>query len=185
MYEVEIKLPIFRRSQTQKGLEALGFKPGSLVRESDLYYTSDFHDFMKTDEALRIRTTENLTARTQSSCLTYKGKKIDSVSMTRRELETGVSDGQIAGQILEALGYRHLCPVVKLRQVYQRDQIHACVDQVEGLGSFLELEILVADRADYAPSLRQLEDILLDLGESMEATTTRSYLSMLLAKKEK
>ena len=56
MIEVEIKLPLFRRSVTERTLTEFGFKPGNLVKESDFYFTSDFHDFMKTDEALRIRT---------------------------------------------------------------------------------------------------------------------------------
>ena len=50
MIEVEIKLPLFRRSVTERTLTAFGFKPGNLVKESDFYFTSDFHDFMKTDD---------------------------------------------------------------------------------------------------------------------------------------
>ena len=70
MIEVEIKLPIYRRSITEKALMQMGFLPGDLVRESDIYFTSNFHDFMKKDEALRIRTSENLTTGSASSVLT-------------------------------------------------------------------------------------------------------------------
>ena len=45
MIEVEIKLPLFRRSVTERTLTEFGFKPGNLVKESDFYFTSDFHDF--------------------------------------------------------------------------------------------------------------------------------------------
>ena len=48
MIEVEIKLPLFRRSITERALTDCGFKAGNLVKESDFYFTSDFHDFMKT-----------------------------------------------------------------------------------------------------------------------------------------
>ena len=88
MIEVEIKLPLFRRSVTERTLTAFGFKPGNLVKESDFYFTSDFHDFMKTDEALRIRTCDNFNTRETASFLTYKGAKLDTVSTTRKELET-------------------------------------------------------------------------------------------------
>ena len=47
MIEVEIKLPLFRRSITERALTDCGFKAGNLVKESDFYFTSDFHDFMK------------------------------------------------------------------------------------------------------------------------------------------
>ena len=46
MIEVEIKLPLFRRSITERALTDCGFKAGNLVKESDFYFTSDFHDFM-------------------------------------------------------------------------------------------------------------------------------------------
>ena len=82
MIEVEIKLPLFRRSITERALTDCGFKAGNLVKESDFYFTSDFHDFMKTDEALRIRTCENFTTRETTSFLTYKGAKLDTVSTT-------------------------------------------------------------------------------------------------------
>ena len=80
MIEVEIKLPLFRRSITERALTDCGFKAGNLVKESDFYFTSDFHDFMKTDEALRIRTCENFTTRETTSFLTYKGAKLDTAS---------------------------------------------------------------------------------------------------------
>ena len=79
MIEVEIKLPLFRRSITERALTDCGFKAGNLVKESDFYFTSDFHDFMKTDEALRIRTCENFTTRETTSFLTYKGAKLDTI----------------------------------------------------------------------------------------------------------
>ena len=92
---------------------------------------------MRTDEALRIRESENLSRTSASSFLTYKGPKLDKVSNTRQELETAVADGDVCRDILLSLGYRELSPVRKLRQYYHRDTLTACVDQVEGLGSFL------------------------------------------------
>ncbi len=179
MIEVEIKLPILRRSTTERALGTLDFVPGDLVREYDMYFTSDFHDFWAMDEALRIRRTENLTTRTSSCVLTFKGPKIDQISMTRTELETEVGDGAVGTSILEALGYRAAFPVNKLRQYYSRNEMHACVDQVEGLGSFLELEILLESPRQREEALRQMEQVLHDIGYSMEDTTTKSYLCML------
>lgn len=182
MIEVEIKLPLFRRSITERALADYGFLAGHLVKESDLYFTSDFHDFMKTDEALRIRTCEDLTLRTSVSFLTYKGAKLDTVSSAREELETEIADADAGRQILTALGYRGLYPVKKLRQYYHKENVTACVDQVEGLGSFLELEILVETEAERPAALAHIEDILAALGSSLSETTRKSYLALLLAK---
>lgn len=179
MIEVEIKLPVHRRSAIEKGLTALGFTAGSLIRESDIYFTSPEHDFMHTDEALRIRTSENYTAASSSSFLTYKGPKIDKISTTRKELETKIEDSEVCRSILHCLGYTELAPVRKLRQYYHKDTITACVDQVEELGSFLELEILVETKEQRPEALKKIETILHDLDYSMKETTRFSYLYML------
>ena len=192
MIEVELKLPIYKRSATEAALVREGFTPGDLVREYDLYFTGAAKNFIKSDEALRIRTSENLHKRTSKSFLTYKGRKLDQVSMTRKELETGIEDAGTAAEILTALGYENQYPVSKLRQYYHRDDVTACVDQVEGLGSFLELELLVPETGSASNSgrkpisreeaLSHLTQILTRLGYSMEETTCRSYLSMIMAR---
>ena len=182
MIEVEVKLPLYRRSLTEKALLNLGFEAGDLVRESDLYFNSDFHDFIKRDEALRIRTCENLTQRTCQVFLTYKGRKLDSVSMTRKELETSIGDGKIGMEILKSLGYDKTFPVNKLRQLYHKDHITACVDQVEKLGSFLELEVLIDQESERERALEQIREILEAAGSSMDETTRVSYLGMLMRK---
>jgi adenylate cyclase class 2 len=173
MIEVEIKLPLFRRSITERALTDCGFKAGNLVKESDFYFTSDFHDFMKTDEALRIRTCENFTTRETTSFLTYKGAKLDTVSTTRKELETRIEDADIAREILISLGYKKLYPVTKLRQYYHKGRMTACVDQVE---------ILVDSPEQKESALQSIEALLLDMGSSLKETTRKSYLSMLLSK---
>ncbi|MCI5944444.1 MAG: class IV adenylate cyclase [Eubacterium sp.] len=187
MIEVEVKLPIYKRSQTEKGLCGLGFIPGHLIKESDIYFTSETHDFMQADEALRIRRCDNLSTGESSCVLTFKGPKLDSVSMTRRELETGIADGNTGCEILCALGYKKLAPVTKLRQYYHLEGMTACVDTVEKLGTFLELEILTPGdsshpEADRENALKKIEAILHDLGYSMSDTTRYSYLFMLQKK---
>ena len=55
----------------------------------------------------------------------------------------------------------------------------ACLDSGEGLGEYLELEILVEQEEDRQQALQQIEERLLSLGYSMQDTTRISYLSML------
>ena len=182
MIEVEIKLSIESREQTEKKLSQLGFKKGKLVEESDSYFNSPFHDFRETDEALRIRRSTDHTNGKSLAVITYKGPKIDAVSMTRCELESEVSDPAICGEILRSLGFFPVQPVKKMRRYYHRGEVTACVDQVEGLGDFLELEILVPTEKDRINALDQMENTLKELGHHMTETTRISYLSMLQAK---
>ncbi|SHJ86796.1 class IV adenylate cyclase [Hespellia stercorisuis] len=175
MTEVEIKLPICGRADIEQKLQRIGFLAGRRVEESDVYFNSTLRDFRKTDEALRIRSCD----KGRRAFLTYKGPKVDAVSMTRKELETEVGDGTVCQAILESLGYRPVSPVRKIRQYYQRDGMTACVDEVENLGTFLELEIVVPSEKERETALRQIEKILAELGYSMADTTRVSYLSML------
>ena len=55
----------------------------------------------------------------------------------------------------------------------------ACVDQVTGLGDYLELEIMVETEAEREGALQRIENVLASLGYSMKDTTRHSYLSML------
>lgn len=141
--EVEIKLKINSRTDIERVLEETGFVRADLVLESDTYYTSDHHDFAALDEAFRVRSTENRMTGKRSAAITYKGAKMDNISMTRQELETTVGDAKICRKILEHIGFRPVPPVEKLRQYFHRENITACVDTVTNLGDYLELEIIV------------------------------------------
>ena len=175
--EVEIKLKINSRTDIERVLEETGFVRADLVLESDTYYTSDHHDFAALDEAFRVRMTGK-----RSAAITYKGEKMDNISMTRQELETTVGDAKICRKILEHIGFRPVPPVEKLRQYFHRENITACVDTVTNLGDYLELEIIVETEEKKEAALDKVKEILQTIGYSMQDTTRTSYLSMLLAK---
>lgn len=112
--------------------------------------------------------------------INFKGKKMDRQTMTRKELETGVEDGEICRSILQAIGYTPAVPeVIKDRTMLKKGRITVCLDDVHGLGTFLEVEILV-EQEDGA--LRQIERILNELGYQISDTVQTSYLSMLQKK---
>ena len=179
--EVEIKLKIEDPEQLIEKLEGLGFIKGEQLLESDTYFTSENHDFVKLGEALRVRQIRNVDTDEISAVITYKGKKLDDRSMAReeQELETSVGDGAVCREILERSGFRSVPVVEKLRQYYHRDNITACVDAVTNLGDYLELEIMVETEAEREGALQKIENMLLSLGYSMKDTTRHSYLSML------
>ena len=85
--EVEIKLKIEDPEQLIEKLEGLGFIKGEQLLESDTYFTSENHDFVKLGEALRVRQIRNVDTDEISAVITYKGKKLDDCSMAREELE--------------------------------------------------------------------------------------------------
>ena len=180
--EVEIKLKIEDKTQILTSLKQLGFEKKKLVMETDTYYTAEHHDFARLDEALRVRSIENLDTGEKTAAITYKGAKMDTVSMTRKELETEVKDATVCREILENIGFQPVPKVGKQRQYMQNGNITACVDTVTGLGEYLELEILAEKEEEREAALKELEEILQKLGYSIKDTIRKSYLSMLLAK---
>jgi adenylate cyclase class 2 len=161
---------------------ARGFAPEGAVRERDVYFNGAGRDFRRTDEALRLRSVRRLPDGPRESLLTYKGPKLDQVSNARTEYETAVSDGETAEKLLEALGYRPLAVVDKVRRTYRMEDVTLCLDEVEGLGGFLELEILVPAEEGREEAVCRLLALLDGLGISRDRLSRRSYLELLAGK---
>ncbi len=186
MLEAELKASLgdLAAEELADRAAALGFLPVEQVRERDIYFNGTERDFRRTDEALRLRSVRRLPDGPWESLITYKGPKLDRVSNARTEYETGVSDGGTAQKLLEALGYRPLAEVNKVRRTYRLDQVTLCLDQVQGLGGFLELELLVPGEEQREAAVERLLALLEELGIPRGQLSRRSYLE-LLAEKQK
>lgn len=177
MIEVEIKVLVKNKEDLEKKLLQAGFVKSDLLKESDFYFDNEFGNIRKSDQALRIRNCENLTTNLTENFITYKGPKMDEISMTRKELEMKIESAETGKAILHSLGYVAFPPVIKLRQHFQQGEITACLDQVENLGEFLELEIIVQQEREKA--LEKIISLLHELGYQSEEIIKTSYLSML------
>lgn len=186
MIEVEVKLPIPDPEGVKNRILEAGFKEQRFIEERDTYFDNARGDIRANGEALRVRETKDCRTGKKQAQINYKGKKLDTQTMTRRELETGVEDGAVCREILQAIGYSPAEPeVIKNRTMLQKDFITACLDNVRGLGDFLELEILVESEEKKDAALGQIKDILNSLGYQVSDTVQTSYLSMLQRKADK
>ena len=186
MIEVEVKLPIPDPEEIKNRILEAGFKEQRFIEERDTYFDNARGDIRANGEALRVRETKDCRTGKKQAQINYKGKKLDTQTMTRRELETGVEDGAVCREILQAIGYSPAEPeVIKIRTMLQKDFITACLDNVRGLGDFLELEILVESEEKKDAALGQIKDILNSLGYQVSDSVQTSYLSMLQRKADK
>ena len=170
MIEVEIKARADHQ-KIKKLLEGMGAQGIGIEKHHDTYYNAPHRDFAKTDEALRIRLCNG------ESILTYKGKKLDSVSKTRNEFETPV-DGENARRILLELGFVENGVVKKTREVFELGGLTIGLDSVEGLGEFIEVEIVADSDVDYHRAC--LFEFLVKLGIREQESIRKSYLEMLM-----
>lgn len=187
MVEVEIKLKIDSAESIENKLLNIGFKRGQTLQEIDYYYNGVDRDFKVSGEALRLRITESLDGSAVVADrpgvpliqMTYKGPKLDNVSMSRVEHQVNIDDFETMQSILSSLGYKPVMPVIKLRRELVSEEMTACVDTVDGLGDYLELEIIVDNENQREEALTKISDVLNQIGYSIGDTTTTSYLSML------
>ncbi len=183
MIEVEIKIRADLEIAKQRLIKS-GFEKDAHVRESDTYYDNAAGDIRGNDTALRIRTVEYPDLGTSESYITFKGNRCDDVSMTRPEYESLIKGPDEIKMILKALGYEPVEPaVIKERTLYVKGSVSACLDRVEELGDFLELEIM-SESESKDEALDHLWEMLGLLGYNREDTITVSYLTMLQRKSE-
>lgn len=183
MIEVEVKLPVRELEEIKKQLMQNGFAETAHLRERDTYFDNVADRIRSGGQALRIRETADFKAGTVTAQINFKGKKQDPLTMTRQELESTVDQAEICRQILESIGFHRVFPeVIKERTMLQQGDMAACLDQVENLGSFLELEILVPDEAQRVDAQNRIAGVLAMLGYCMTDTVRSSYLSMLQKK---
>ncbi len=181
--EIEQKFPVDDLQKTRHTLEALGttFEPS--INQVDRYFRHPQRDFAQTDEALRLRQVHD------KNCITYKGPKIDAQTKTRRELELAIEPGQPAfeswSELLEVLGFTPVREVSKDRLpgtiTWEGGEIQLALDQVAGLGMFLELEVLAGEN-ELDSAKKRLASLARELG--LQQSERRGYLDLLLLKGE-
>lgn len=91
------------------------------------------------------------------------------------ERETEVGDPDIMIAIVKELGFVPFSDVSKARQTGKLNDVEVCIDSVEGLGDFMELERLAGENADPAAITDDLWRIMAELGVSRQDEVTDGY----------
>ena len=179
MLEIEQKYRLADPAAFLTRLAALGLHLGAARIEGDIYLNAPDRDFARTGEAFRLRRIG------AHNYLTYKGPKQPGPVKTREELEIAMPEGvEAATQYLRLfahLGYRVVTTVSKLRRsaTWQREgfDLTLCLDEVDGLGTFAEVEVL-ADPAQVDAARALVQTVAGELG--LTHVEPRSYLGMVL-----
>jgi adenylate cyclase class 2 len=152
MLEVEMKFLVSDFADIENRLAKAGAVLNETRQDSDHYFNAPDRDFARTDEALRVRRTG------PANFVTYKGPKQDTQTKTRTEIQVPLAEAPKAAKdfvrILIHLGYHPVGVVHKQRRIYHLKRgifaVEICLDEVDRLGRFVELEILAPEdqRAD-------------------------------------
>ncbi len=180
--EVELKYAIESETEFRELLEQCHARELKTDQQRDHYFNHPQKDFAETDEAFRIRMDGS------KSCLTYKGPKLDAETKTRREIEVPLGETEtsisLSHEMLVCLGFRPVATVSKWRTTYeltwQRYAVTVVWDRVDGVGDFVELELVVSEQ-----EFPQAKACLLSLAAELKLKEPiqTSYLEMLLRRR--
>ncbi|MEX0704789.1 MAG: class IV adenylate cyclase [Planctomycetales bacterium] len=179
MFEVELKFPLTDPEAVLARLEAAGARRGEPFEQQDRYFAHPCRDFAQTNEAFRLRRSGD------ENRVTYKGPVVDTRTKTRREIEVPFAAGAATagrlGELLAALGFREAGTVTKRRTPYQVDwegrSLEVVHDEVDGLGRFLEIELIAEDAGRSAA-----QEAILRFADQLGLANPerRSYLELLI-----
>jgi adenylate cyclase class 2 len=175
MLEFELKIRISSLDPVRQQLIEHNARFCGRIHEHDIYYNAPHRDFGVTDEAIRVRYSND------HAVVTYKGAKIRMSGLkAREELTMVVDSGAIFEQILDRLGFTRTAEVNKWRENYRLFDAAITLDEVEDLGTFVEIEILAED--ENSDTAARIEEIAKEIGVSGEPILA-SYLELLLSKR--
>ncbi|WP_297090748.1 class IV adenylate cyclase [Thermococcus sp.] len=163
--EIEVKFRVdFER--VKRAIESIGAR---FVREE---IQEDVYLSVPLPELLRVRRISNL----NRSFLTYKRIADPGRNEEFDEIEVEVSDFEKTLQILKRLGFEEDVWVRKRRLVYRLDGVTFELSEVEGLGAFLDIEV-ISDDVDEAK--RKIWEMAGRMGLSEDDVEPRLYQELL------
>ena len=171
MYEVELKIKVSSLEDVRLKLRSLGAELRWKGIQEDTYYSHPCRDFSQTDEAIRLRRTGD-----GSVELTYKGPRRGGNAKIRYEVNIPIDPDfeKDVRSFLEHIGFSKSFRIVKRREIYLWKNICINLDFVEGLGPYVELELLSPHSFGDV-----FEEVIRRLNLRGERTT-RSYLELFI-----
>lgn len=180
--ECEIKIPIKDLETIEQNLRELGAVLISYREEYDYYIdTRPCIDLLSSDSALRVRVSRDINNGNTYHELTFKGPREEQgFAKVRMELSVLVNDATKLLEILSALGFKIVTTIFKKRKIYQYGDYRIYLDDVEGLGKFIEIEFIV-DKNKASLALNRILYIVEKLNMPKDFIT-KSYLELILEK---
>ncbi|MDG1873312.1 MAG: class IV adenylate cyclase [Mariniblastus sp.] len=182
MIEVELKFEVDSLREMRARFQALGAVRHGESVQVDEYLNDPIRDFAKEDKALRIRSSG------EGYRLTYKGPGLDSVAKARHEVEVHLeseASAKLLRSVFHQIGFKSVANVVKSRETmvveWAGDKVEVCLDEVDEVGAFVELELVVGSSAEKDVAKQKLMSLAEQVGLCGSLQT--SYLELLLRRR--
>lgn len=172
MREIEIKLRIRDLDAIEKKLIEIGSVFSAPIRQHDTNYTKggsteEWQESKEDHVIIRIRR--------QDTGAEFNLKQQRSSESDNLEYETKVEDPEALHNILLTLGYSPEIEVKKVRRKGKLGEYEICLDEVEKLGNFMEIEKLTTDDANPEAIREELFKAIEPLGLTRADEETKGY----------
>lgn len=170
MKEIEVKAHVSDLNTLVQKLTDLGCVFADPIHQIDTVFVKNLGSrevYESNDHFLRIREVSN-----GKKIFTFK-QPLQRGTLMKTEHETEISNAEEFEKALLMMGYFASNIVKKERKIAHYKEYEICLDVVEELGSFIEIEKLSAD--DPESVRRELFDFLMTLGISPENETKKGY----------
>ena len=163
---IEIKARLETPAQTRKWVEELADGPPATLMQEDTFFNVPEGRF-------KLR----LVGSGQGQLIFYRRRDQAGPKLSEYEI-VPVADAARLGKVLgRALGVRGV--VRKRRAVYMAGRTRIHLDEVEGLGSFIELEVVLREGEDAESGRREAEELMERLGIGPTGLMETAYVDLL------
>jgi len=176
--EVEVKYRVDDLEGILAVLKSRGIEVGDPVHQDDQAYAPagwQFGDSKIGVSFLRLRTVAGRHY--------FTLKQPADNDQACREYETEVTDREAMHNAALHMGYRPTVRIIKTRRTAGIGDCSLCIDEVEGIGGFIEAERMVPDDADAQAVQAGLAALIESLG-TMATRTTETYDSLVHAARD-
>lgn len=174
--EIEVKAKINNIDEIISKLKSMGCSFSEPVVQNDFVFNQkgvDIKDHSHGSPVLRIRKQGDRTI------FTLKKNRANELDCLEKEID--VSDGNILKDIIELLGFELTVNIRKTRRKSNYQDYEICLDEVDGLGSFIEVEKISSE--DGKKVQDELFSFLKELGVKEGDRVLFGYDTQLLLKK--
>lgn len=172
MREIEVKAKLRNKQELLNKADKLGISFSEPYSQDDTTYETDLPKDDPGWNIFRIR------KQTDKTILTMK-YKASSRSRDNHERESVIEDADEVADMLERIGYSFGVRVKKTRQIAKYNGLEICVDEIDDLGAFVEVEELASDDADVDEIQGKLWGLLKELGVSSTDRVHKGYDSLM------
>lgn len=182
MHEIEVKASLADKEAFIEALCAFGCELGDEVTQDDTVYvrtTGSLDEYLSNADFLRLRVQND-------GCTLFTIKhhrsRITNLDSAPLEHELEVSSRDTMEKILLLMGYKEAVRIKKIRRKTQYEKWEICVDEVEGLGSFVEIEELLEVNEGVQEVQKRMKAFLAKLGVDVENLLKHRYDVLILQK---